>query len=390
MNVLYLIKSYALKAGTERVICDKMNYLASRGYHVMLVTYEQGDHPNAFPLDNSILQRDLSTGFYLLYKYGLMKRIIKRRFMKHLFLKRLQLLVDDFQPQIIVTTTYQINLIDQILQLRTNAFFVLESHIACHKIQKSYNYSSTFKKMIARQYDMYYLNKVHNFDQIVALTSSDAQEWQHFTRKVTVIPNPVTFYPDQIVLKDTNYNRIICVGRLHEQKGFDLLIEAFSLIAYKCPNWIVDIYGEGDDEEALKQLIYAKKIEGRIVINSSTSSIYDEYQKSDFYVLSSRYEGYGLVLLEAMSCGIPCVSFRCKYGPEDIITSGEDGLLVDDGNVQALADSMLWMIEHPLERKEMGKNARENVAKYKKDIIMHSWITLFDELCNSNYGKLVR
>ena len=106
MNVLYLIKSFALKAGTERVISDKMNYLASRGYHVMLVTYEQGDNSNAFELDNSILQRDLSTCFYLLYKHSLLRRIIERRFMKHVFLKRLQLLVDDFKPQIIVTTTY--------------------------------------------------------------------------------------------------------------------------------------------------------------------------------------------------------------------------------------------------------------------------------------------
>jgi glycosyltransferase involved in cell wall biosynthesis len=367
-----------------------MNYLASHGYHVMLVTYEQGDNPNAFALDGSILQRDLSTRFYLLYKHSLLRRIIERRYLKHFFLKRLQFLVDDFQPQIIVTTTYQINLLDKILQLRTNAFLVLESHVACHKIQKSYNYPGGLKRFIARQYDSYYFKKVGCFDKIVTLTSSDAQEWKHFTNNVTIIPNPVTLYPNHIELKSTNYNRIICAGRLHEQKGFDLLIEAFSLIANKCPNWVVDIFGEGDDEAFLKQLIAAKKMEGRIVIHSPTSLIYDEYQKSDFYVLSSRYEGYGLVLLEAMACGIPCVSFRCKYGPEEIITSGEDGLLVDDGNVQALADSMLWMIDHSAERKEMGEKARVHVAKYKKDIIMRSWITLFDELCNSNYGKLVR
>ena len=390
MNVLYLIKSFAIKAGTERVFCDKMNYLASHGYHVMLVTYEQGDYPNAFELNDSIIQRDLSTRFYVLYKYSLLRRIIERRFLKHFFLKRLQLLVDDFQPQIIVTTTYQINLLDQILQLRTNAFLVLESHVACHKIQKSYNYPVGLKRFIARQYDSYYFKKVSCFDRIVALTSSDAQEWRHYTNKVTVIPNPVTLYPDKIEIKNKSFNRIICAGRLHEQKGFDLLIKAFSLISDKCPNWIIDIFGEGDDEGFLKQLIADEKLEDRIVINSPTSLIYDEYQKSDFYVLSSRYEGYGLVLLEAMSCGIPCVSFRCKYGPEEIITSGEDGLLVDDGNVQALADSMLWMIEHSVERKEMGKKARINVAKYKKDIIMRSWITLFNELCNSNDGKLVR
>lgn len=383
MNVLYLIKSFAVKAGTERVFCDKMNYLTSHGYHVMLVTYEQGDYPNAFELNSSIIQRDLSTPFYSLYRYGLLRRIIERRIMKHFFLKRLQLLVDDFQPQIIVTTTYQINLIDQILRLKTHALFVLESHVACHKVQKSYNYPVGLKRFFARQYDLYYLKKVCSFDRIVALTSSDSQEWNHFANKVTVIPNPVTLYPDQIDFKSTNYNRIICAGRLHEQKGFDLLIKAFSLIADKCPNWIVDIFGEGDDEAFLKQLIAANKMEGRIVINSPTSLIYNEYLKSDFYVLSSRYEGYGLVLLEAMSCGIPCVSFRCKYGPEEIITSGEDGLLVDDGNVQALANSILWMIEHPLERKEMGKKARETIVKYKKDIIMQSWITLFDELCNS-------
>ena len=121
-------------------------------------------------------------------------------------------------------------------------------------------------------------------------------------------------------------------------------------------------------------------LESRITINPSTSDIYSEYYQSDFLVLASRYEGYPLVLNEAMSCSLPCVAFRCKYGPEDAIVHGDNGLLVANGDTTKLAESILWLINHDEERLLMGDKARLSSARYKKDIIMKEWVKLFDEI----------
>ena len=142
--------------------------------------------------------------------------------------------------------------------------------------------------------------------------------------------------------------------------------------------WYIDIYGSGDEKAMLCQLIADYNLQGRIVIHEPTTDIYREYQTSDFLVLSSRYEGFALVLIEAMACGIPCVSFRCKYGPEEIVTNGINGLLVENGDVRALAESILFMINHSEERLRMGIAAREMTRCFQKDIIMKEWIELFD------------
>ena len=221
---------------------------------------------------------------------------------------------------------------------------------------------------------------MRRFDKVVTLTKGDARDWQSLTDRVEVIPNPVTYYPQTVLEHNDTYYRIVCAGRLSEQKGYDLLMEAFSLIASNCPEWHIDIFGSGDDETMIRQLIADKNLQKRVSIHAPTIDIYKEYQSSDFLVLSSRYEGFGLVLVEAMSCGIPCVAFKCKYGPEDIVNDGENGLLVTDGNINELAEKMLWMIEHTDERLRMGTKAREEARNYQIDLIMKRWEILFQTL----------
>ena len=378
MKIVYIIKSFAMKAGTERVMSDKMNWLAEHGYEVTMVTYEQGDNPMAFALHSSIRHIDLGTCFYRLGRKTLLQRVPAFLTMRKEFRSRLQAMIDEIGPDIIISTTYSMKVMDIILSAKTSARQLIESHVACYTIKKSYDYrNNPVMKLIASAYDKWMIGRVAKAEQLVALTNGDANDWLTYTPHVVVIPNPVTVYPKSILPHDGSGHRILCVGRLEEQKGFDMLIEAFAMIANECNDWFIDIYGDGSDKAMLTDMIRQNNLVGRINIKSPVATIFDEYQRSEFFVLSSRFEGFSLVLSEAMSCGIPCVAFRCKYGPEDLINHMETGLLVDNGNVKDLADKILWMINHKEERLQMGQKARQAATRFDKETIMQKWHNLF-------------
>ena len=385
MKIIYILKSLAMTAGVERVMSDKMNWLAEHGYDITMVTYEQGQHPLVFPLHPSIRHIDLDTRFFSVKRYSYPIRLLMIWRMRHQFRNRLQTFLDEISPDFIITTTYSIKLIDIILSVTTDACRIIESHVACCYIKKAFDFRRNFLlRTIAGSYDNMMLGKVAKADCLVTLTNGDATDWSIYTSNVIVIPNPVTYFPEAVKYRDGTGRRILCVGRLDEQKGFDLLIDAFELIADRCPGWKIDIFGDGSDKAMLLEKIKQKGLQNQMEINPPTSNIYDEYMRSDFFVLSSRYEGYPLVLNEAMSCGIPCVAFRCKYGPEDAITDGVNGLLVEKGNIEDLANKILWMITHTEERLSMGVKAREAALRYKKDAIMNQWVGLFNRLMNNN------
>lgn len=384
MKILYVLRSMAMLAGTERVISAKINWLACHGYDVTLVTYEQGKHSLPFPLDSRVNVIDLDTRFFLIRNYSIFRRFICYLHLKALLKNRLGTVVNKFHPDVIITTAYSLKIADVLLEFRNEARLVMESHETCYSVLKAYDYRHSFlMKYIAAFFDNRSMKLVNEYDCLVTLTEGDAKEWREKgVKNVEVIPNPLSVYPKD-VSNDTDrpFGRIISVGRLEKVKGFDFLISAFALISDKCPNWRIDIYGAGSCEEELLDMIASKGMDGRISICTPTEGIYDEYLRSDFCVLSSRHEGFGMVLLEAMSCGIPCVAFDCKYGPGEIIKSGYSGLLVKDGDIHELSLGILWLIEHQEERLKMGQRSREDSYYYQNDLVMKHWTNLFDKLC---------
>ncbi len=360
-------------AGTERVMSDKINWLAEHGHIVSLVTYEQGNHPLSLSLHPNVKINDLDVRFFKLCYFSFIRKMWCLKKMKSIFKVRLQKVVDDFSPDVIIATTYSINLLKEIVYLDTTARIIMESHTACFSVSKEYDYYSNYiMRFVGRLYDAYNYRSLRALSLLIVLTDGDKRDWSRYTNKLKVLPNPLTYYPKQIEEKKLP-NRIICVGRLNVQKGFDLLIDAFAMIASQCAQWHIDIYGHGEDENKLHNQIRKHSLDTRVRIHKPIANIYKEYMQSDFLVLSSRYEGFGLVLVEAMSCGIPCVAFKCKYGPDEIIKDGIDGLLVENGAVSDLANKMLWMIKHDSERMEMGKMARNSALRYKKERVMLEW-----------------
>lgn len=378
MKILIIHRSFALVGGAERVIIDKANYLSDMGHEVVLISYEQGTHPIPYQLNASVHVQDLNCRFFTLSKYPILKRLflffqLKRR-LKH----SLSQVFNEEKPQVIVLASDWQFLINVVLDAAKDIPVISEFHNAFDFITKKIgNNGNQLVIGMTRLYYMHFLKHFKNCACLVVLTENDARHWRNYSDNVAVIPNPVTHYPDKVDDVRKEEGRIICVGRLNGQKRIDRLISAFALIADKYPKWHVDVFGEGDLKYTLQQQIDSLHLEDRFVLNEPTNRIFEEYKKSQMLVLSSEYEGRPLVLIEAMACGTPCVSFDCPSGPGEIIENGVTGLLVENGNIYDLANKIEWMITHEAERKEMGRQARLDAAKYKMSVIMKDWEELY-------------
>lgn len=377
MNIVYIYKSLAQKAGTERILIDKMNYLCKE-HQVYIITYEQGKHPIPFPMDNRITHIDLNVRFFTRYKFNGFKRLYTYFQMKRTFKKKLFEICRSINPDIIICTTYAAPLISVFHHAATRfrAKWVIEAHTITDEIKKINDFSNPILRIYAKFWDWHIQRTISKCDALVTLTHNDAQSWKQI-KTPYIIPNSIT-YPIQIT---KNQNKIvITAGRLEFQKGYDLLIETWKLVNQKHPEWKLKIFGDGSMKEMLKEKIYSYQLDHSILIMSPVNNIYDEYMNSAIYVSSSRYEGFGLSMAEAMSCGIPCVAFDCPHGPRNIIKHNEDGILVENMDTTALADKLNYLIEYESVRQELGKNARVNIKRYAPENIMGLWNKLFTEL----------
>lgn len=379
MKLVYIFSSFAAKGGTERIFCDKMNWLAEvAGYEIVFVTYEQGNHPFAYPLSKKIRHVDLNTRFFTTGTMPLLKRIRFKFTMPRLFKHRLRKLLDEIQPDVVVSTTYALFLFREILSQPYR--HVVESHVYYQLLlQNTFTHIPWLDRMITR----HLLEMLKRCEKVVVLTQKDAACWKGYDN-IEVIHNVLTNYPEKITDVADRPKRIIAVGRLHVQKGFDLLIQSWQLIAARHPDWQLVVYGHGGDLQKLQQQLEKAGLTSSMTFAGATDNIYKEYQDSAFYVMSSRYEGWGLVLVEAMSCGLPCVSFDCPYGPSDIIRDGEDGFLVENGNIQQLAEKMELLINNKELREWLGVRARLNAARFTSDNIMPQWTKLFETIVQND------
>ena len=209
------------------------------------------------------------------------------------------------------------------------------------------------------------------YDRVVVLSEADARQWRRFVRHVSVIYNPVTIKPQRVV--DYSVRRAMAVGRLDRQKGFDTLIAAWKKVVARYPYWQLDIYGDGPQKEKLQRLIAAEGLQQSVFLRGRADYVASEYASHSLFVLSSRYEGFGLVLVEAGICGLPLVSFDCQQGPAEIITS-ENGILVRPvGDSNALATAICKLTGDAALRQNMGQHALGLASRFNLDDIAGQW-----------------
>jgi len=378
MKIAYIYTALTTFGGVDRVLTVKANYLAEKmGYDVTIITESQTGRPPVFPLSPKVKHIDLETDFDEEYHYsGLKRYMVYRRLMKQ-YRERMEKTLTEIRPDIVCTTCGRD--LDFLCKLKDGSKKVGESHITKQFVrnfhlmeQRGFPYN-----IVARYWRHKQENAVRQLDGFVVLTKNDAESWADI-RRSTVIPNPLILNVEKCASLENH--EVISVGRLEEQKGFDLLLPAWAKVVEKHPDWCLTIYGEGSQRGMLQTMVEKFGIGKSVRLPGQTDDVATHYLESSIYALSSRFEGFGLVLTEAMSFGIPCVAFNCPYGPSDIIADGEDGLLVENGNTDALAEGICRLIENKGLRRQLGQNAKLNIQRYAIENVMPQWDKLFTSL----------
>ena len=345
--------------GIERVLVDKMNQLVRLyGYHIYMLTSDQGHHAVPFQLDKRVCMQDLQINFHSQYKFRNWRRFKERRCLSRLYHQRLKEKLRIIKPDIIVCTTSQD--VHGLLSLKGNCHLVVESHV-------NFSHPDTWWHCIQNRINNYWIGKA---EAVVTLTEGDAINWRRVNRNVHVIPNVVHLNDTGRYSSYIN-KRAIFVGRLVEQKGLSDLIKVWRIINQRYPDWQLDIFGEGQ-MDSIPDI--------NLVVHPPTPNIMDEYIKSSMLLVTSVYEPFGLVIPEAMSCGLPIIAFDCPYGPAEIITQGHDGFYINNRDVYAMANRVCQLIEDKNLRQEMGRAAIKSAHNYSAYHIIPMWTALFESM----------
>lgn len=371
MKIVYCIHSLYNSGGMERIVTEKANAFAEMGYEVVIITAEQNGRSVFFNLHPAISHYDLNIN-YSTNRNLLMKLLVYNR-KKYLHKKRLSSLLMKLKPNITISTMGNEFLF--LYKIKDGSKKIIEIHFA-----KGYRVKYGRSKLW-RLIDIYRTKqeeyKVNKYEKFVILTHEDKNSWGK-VNNIVVIPNFITSIP----LHQAKLDEKVClaIGRLSYQKGFDRLIKAWKIVHESFPSWKLQIYGSGELHDSLLNLINELHLNQVISINPPISHVEIAYLNSSVFLLTSHYEGLPMVLLEALSYGIPVVSFACKCGPRDLISDGLNGFIVPDGDIRNFANKVILLLEDESLRKKMGLQAYQISLEYSKEKIMAKWIDLFESV----------
>lgn len=377
MHILYIYSEITIKGGADKVIVDKANYFAQNGYNITLVTESQLGRELSFPLNPKVQHIDMNLDFNRQYSQSFIHRAFTYYFLMQKYKRKLKSVLFHVRPDIVITTLGRS--LDFITDIHDGSVKIGEAHTTKNHLRSLHLMENKGRlyKIIARRLRDKMIQNVSRLQGLVLLTPQDAADWKDVV-KTFVIPNSMPSFP--AVCSSLDKKQVIMVGRYNDAKGYDYLIPAWEIVHKKHPDWFLNVYGSGELHDNVIDWVHKKQLEKTIILHDPVDNILDKYLDSSICVMSSRYEGFPMALIEALSCGVPCVSFDCPFGPRNIIIDGNDGILVEYLNSQALADGICRLIEDEDLRKEMGQNGRKNICRYSREKIMQQWVDLFESL----------
>lgn len=376
-KIVYCTPALYSAGGTERVVSVKANYFAEHlGYDVTIIVTEGNKRNSFFPLSDKVKVVNYGLDFEDLWNKPFFKKIFLYLQKQRKYKKLLTQELFRIRPDITITTLRrEINFINEI---KDGSRKIGELHLSRANYRGVEDRESNIViNLFSKWWKRKAISNFQRLDQFVVLNKNAIFEWPELDN-VTMIPDPLPFKMEQ--KSSLQSKRIVTIGRYSYEKGYDYLLRIWAVVEKQYPDWQLNIYAMGDPTSYVKLMDELSIDPRRCHLNSSLVDVESEYLRSSILVHPSRTEGFGLVLVEAMACGLPVVAFDCENGPRSLISDGEDGFLIPAYNIEMFAERLMALMNDIKLRSEMGGRGYVKSQQYHISRIANQWVRLFEEV----------